>query len=154
METAKQIDNIKPSNEEPNTIISNNDHVSVDDRETVTRDQIKSGSDRPADNLLFNVDFTLHELTHALQNLDTNKSPGPDSIHGQFLSPLRILGRERLLYICNLSWKTGKLPRQWKSAIIIPIHKPNKNTGLTSSYQPISLTCITYKLMEIMVLRD
>ncbi|GFX96357.1 RNA-directed DNA polymerase from mobile element jockey [Trichonephila clavipes] len=104
-------------------------------------------------NPLFNIDFTLPELSYALQNLDTNKSPGPDSIPGHFLSHLGTLGRERLLYICNLSWKTGKLPRQWKSAIVIPIHKPNKNAGLMTSYHPISLTCITCKLMECMVLR-
>ncbi|GFY58780.1 putative RNA-directed DNA polymerase from transposon BS [Trichonephila inaurata madagascariensis] len=47
----------------------------------------------------------------------------------------------------------GKLPRLWKSAIVIPIHKPNKNAGLTTSSCPISLTCITCKLMECMVLR-
>ncbi|GFT69848.1 probable RNA-directed DNA polymerase from transposon BS [Trichonephila clavipes] len=119
----------------------------------VTRNQVKSCRDRAADNPLFNVDFTLPELSYALQNLDTIKSPGPDSISGYFLSHLGILGRDRLLYICNLSWKTGKLPRQWKSAIVIPIHKPNKNAGLTTSYRPISLTCITCKLMESMVLR-
>ncbi|GFU26082.1 RNA-directed DNA polymerase from mobile element jockey [Trichonephila clavipes] len=175
---AKQIDKVKPSNEETNAIISDNGHVSVDAREAaealaqhyanesrlafssydkhfgrVTRNQVKSCRDRPADNPLFNVDFTLPELSYALQNLDTIKSPGSDSIPGHFLSHLGILGRERLLYICNLSWKTGKLPRQWKSAIVIPIHKPYKNAGLTTSYRPISLTCITCKLMECMVLR-
>ncbi|GFW64983.1 hypothetical protein TNCV_392491 [Trichonephila clavipes] len=45
----------------------------------VTRNQTKSCRDRPADNPLFNVDFTLPELSYDLQNLDTNKSPGPDS---------------------------------------------------------------------------
>ncbi|GFU95513.1 putative RNA-directed DNA polymerase from transposon BS [Trichonephila clavipes] len=78
----------------------------------VTRNQVKSCRDRPAYNPLFNVDFTLPEQSFTLQNLDTNKSPGPESIPGHFLSHLGILGRERLLYICNLSWKTGKLPRQ------------------------------------------
>ncbi|GFY33652.1 putative RNA-directed DNA polymerase from transposon BS [Trichonephila clavipes] len=159
-------------------MISDNGHVSVDAREAaealaqhyanesrlafssydknfarVTRNQVKSCRVRQADNPLFNVDFTLPELSYALQNMDTIKSPGPDSIPGHFLSLLGILGRERLLYICNLSWKTGKLPRQWKSAIVIPIHKLSKNAGLTTSYRPISLTCITCKLMECMVLR-
>ncbi|GFV20880.1 putative RNA-directed DNA polymerase from transposon BS [Trichonephila clavipes] len=86
--------------------------------------------DRRAGNPLFNVDFTLPELSYALQNLDTNKSSGKDSIPGHFLSHLGILGWERMLYMCNLSWKTGKIPRQWKSAIVIPIHKPNKNADL------------------------
>ncbi|GFT10876.1 putative RNA-directed DNA polymerase from transposon BS [Trichonephila clavipes] len=122
-----------------NPIISYNDHVSVDAREAaevlaqhyanesllafssydkhfarVTRNQIKSCRDRSADNPLFIVDFLLPELFYALQNLDTIKSPGSDSIPGHFLSHLGILGRGRLLYIRNLSWKTGKLPRQWK----------------------------------------
>ncbi|GFY61509.1 putative RNA-directed DNA polymerase from transposon BS [Trichonephila inaurata madagascariensis] len=120
----KQIDNLKPSNEETNAIISDNDYVSVEAREVaealaqhytnesrlafsssdkhlarVTRNQIKSCRDRPADNPLFNVDFTLPELSYTLQNLDTNKSPGPDSIPGHFLSHLGILGRpERLAH--------------------------------------------------------
>ncbi|GFY70321.1 putative RNA-directed DNA polymerase from transposon BS [Trichonephila inaurata madagascariensis] len=114
---------------------------------------IDSLDGRPADNPLFNVDFTLPELTYSLQNLDINKSPGPDSINGHFLSHHGISGRERLLYMCNLSWKTGKLPRQGKSAIVFPIHKPIKNASLTTSYRPISLTYITCKLMESMVLR-
>ncbi|GFV78261.1 putative RNA-directed DNA polymerase from transposon BS [Trichonephila clavipes] len=58
-----------------------------------------------------------------------------------------------MLYISYLSSKTGKLPRPWKSAIVIFIKKPNKNSGLTTSYRPISPTCITCKLMNCMVLR-
>ncbi|GFU63517.1 probable RNA-directed DNA polymerase from transposon BS [Trichonephila clavipes] len=96
------------------------------------------------------IDINLIILSYALQNLDTIKSPAPDSILGHFLSHLGILGRERLLYICNLSWKTTKTV---EIAIVIPIHKPNKNFGLTTSYRPISLICITCKLMECMVLR-
>ncbi|GFV72591.1 putative RNA-directed DNA polymerase from transposon BS [Trichonephila clavipes] len=175
---AQRTELLKPSNEGTNAIISDNGHVSVDAREAaealaqhyayesrlafssydkhfarVTRNQVKFCRDRPADNPLFNVDFTLPELSYALQNLDTIKSPGPDSIIGDFLSHLGILGSERLLCICNFSWKTGTLPRQWKSVIVIPIHKPNKNAGLTTIYRPISLTCITCKLIKCMVLR-
>ncbi|GFT11818.1 RNA-directed DNA polymerase from mobile element jockey [Trichonephila clavipes] len=122
-----------PSNEETNAIISDNGHVSVDAWEAaealaqhyanesqlafssfdkhfarVTGNQVKSCRDRPANNPLFNVDFTLPELSYALQNLDTIKSPGSDSISGDFLSHLGILGRERLLYKCNLSLKITK----------------------------------------------
>ncbi|GFR08475.1 RNA-directed DNA polymerase from mobile element jockey [Trichonephila clavata] len=83
LETGKQIDNLKPCNEENNAIISDNSHVSVDDREVaevlahhyanesrlpfnsydkklarIARNQIKSCKDRPADKPLFNVLFT------------------------------------------------------------------------------------------------
>ncbi|GFT02214.1 RNase H domain-containing protein [Trichonephila clavipes] len=101
---AQRTELLKPSDEETNAIISDYGHVSVDAREAVealaqhyanesrlafsssdkhfarvTRNQVKSCRDRPAGNPLFNVDFTLPELSYALQNLDTNKSPGPDS---------------------------------------------------------------------------
>ncbi|GFY13218.1 RNase H domain-containing protein [Trichonephila clavipes] len=120
---AKQIDNLKPSNEETNAIISGNGHISMDAQEAaealaqhyakegrlafsssdkhfakVTRNQTKSCRDRPADDSLFNADFTFPELSYGLQNLDTNKSPDPDSIPGHFLCHFGILGRERLLY--------------------------------------------------------
>ncbi|GFY13586.1 hypothetical protein TNCV_4959561 [Trichonephila clavipes] len=50
----------------------------------------------------------------------------------------------------------GKLANYQDSGnrpIAVPIHKPNKNAGLTTSYRPISLTYITCKLMKSMVLR-
>ncbi|GFV64067.1 putative RNA-directed DNA polymerase from transposon BS [Trichonephila clavipes] len=98
----------------------------------VTRNQIKSCRDRPADNPLFNVDFTLPELSYALQNLDTNKSPGSDSIPGHLDTLEFWVGKDCYTYVtCR-----GKLPRQWKSAIVIPTHKPNKNAGLMTSYRP------------------
>ncbi|GFU64322.1 putative RNA-directed DNA polymerase from transposon BS [Trichonephila clavipes] len=138
-------------------IIRDNGHVSVDAREAaealaqhyanesrlafsssdkhfarVTRNQIKSCRDRPADNPLFNVDFTLPELSYALQNLDTNKSPGSDSIPGHLDTLEFWVGKDCYTYVtCR-----GKLPRQWKSAIVIPTHKPNKNAGLMTSYRP------------------
>ncbi|GFV52039.1 reverse transcriptase domain-containing protein [Trichonephila clavipes] len=165
---AKQIDNLKPSNKETNDIISDNGSVSVDARDAaetlaqhyanesrlafsssnkflarVTKDQTKFCRDMPADNPLFNVDFTLPELSYFRQNMDTNKSPGPDSIPVNFLTHLRILGRETLLYICNLSWKTGKIPRQWKSAIgIFPFLNPTR----IRSYDklPSYFSCLHY----------
>ncbi|GFW76939.1 RNA-directed DNA polymerase from mobile element jockey [Trichonephila clavipes] len=171
---AKQIDNLNPSNEETNAIISDNGCLggcsesdtqhyaneselafSSSDKHLarVTRDQIKSCLDRPADNSLFNVDFTLPKLSYALQNLDTHKSPDPIVSLDISCPTLEFwVGKDSYTYK-NLSWKTSKLPRQWKSAIVIPIYKPNKNAGFTTSYHPISLTCITCRLMECMVLQ-
>ncbi|UYV65916.1 hypothetical protein LAZ67_3005881 [Cordylochernes scorpioides] len=60
---------------------------------------------------------------YALENTDLNKTPGPDGIHGQMISNLGKNGKEKLLDIFNNSWKTGKLPQDWKTATIIPIKK-------------------------------
>ncbi|GFW69618.1 RNA-directed DNA polymerase from mobile element jockey [Trichonephila clavipes] len=88
------------NNEETNAIISDNGHVSVDAREAaealpqyyanesklafsssdkhlarVTRNQIKSCRDRPADNPLFNVDFTLPEQSYAFSKFGHQQIP-------------------------------------------------------------------------------
>ncbi|GFT63739.1 putative RNA-directed DNA polymerase from transposon BS [Trichonephila clavipes] len=58
--------------------------------------------------------------------LDLTKSPGPDGIFGRMLENLGHRGKLRLLDIINLSWKIGRLPAEWKRAIIIPIKKAGK----------------------------
>ena len=46
-------------------------------------------------------------------------------------------------------YNTGILPAEWKSANIVPIHK-KEDKDLISNYRPISLTCLTSKIMEHM----
>ncbi|UYV72918.1 hypothetical protein LAZ67_10001175 [Cordylochernes scorpioides] len=74
------------------------------------------------------------------ENTDLNKTPGPDGIHGQMISNLGKNGKEKLLDILNNSWKTGKLPQDWKTATIIPIKKLDKSADDPKNYRPISLT--------------
>ncbi|GIX68892.1 acid sphingomyelinase-like phosphodiesterase 3b [Caerostris extrusa] len=69
------------------------------------------------------------KLLYAIQQLDFKKSPGPDGIHGQFIVNLGSCATKRFLHIFNLSWKLGRLPRQWKTAIVVPIRKPNKDAS-------------------------
>ncbi|UYV63808.1 TMCO1 [Cordylochernes scorpioides] len=84
----------------------------------------------------------MKELGYALENNDLNKTPGPDGFHGQMISNLGKNGKERLLDIFNNSWKTGKLPQNWKTATIIPIKKLDKSADDPKNYRPISLTKI------------
>ncbi|UYV74385.1 hypothetical protein LAZ67_11003339 [Cordylochernes scorpioides] len=76
---------------------------------------------------IFHEKINMKELDYALENTDLNKTPGPDGIHGQMISNLGKNGKEKLLDIFNNSWKTGKLPQDWKTATIIPIKKLDKS---------------------------
>ncbi|GIY81289.1 hypothetical protein CDAR_222821 [Caerostris darwini] len=174
---AKKLDKIQPQVENTNSIIGINGTSTVNDKETADalgnyyseesklalgRENKKTGRATrklirscrvPASNELFNIPITSSELLYAIQQLDFMKSPGPDGIHGQFIVNLGSCATKRLLHIFNLSWKLGRLPGQWKTAIVVPIRKPNKDASSMGSYRPIALTCMTCKLMERIILR-
>ncbi|GFW57552.1 reverse transcriptase domain-containing protein [Trichonephila clavipes] len=97
---------------------------------------------------VFTSDFTLEELEYAIRRLNPKKSPGPDVIYPQMIVHFGEIAKKYLLNIFITSWRSGKLPKIWKSSVIIPILKPGKDATSCKSYRPISLTCILCKLME------
>lgn len=44
---------------------------------------------------------------------------------------------DTILSLFNLMLETGFVPKEWKIVLVIPILKPSKSSGLTSSYQSI-----------------
>ncbi|GBN66478.1 hypothetical protein AVEN_258862-1 [Araneus ventricosus] len=81
--------------------------------------------------VIFTKEFSLQELEQAPSQMDWTKSPDPDGLHGRMIEHLGPVGRQSLLDIFNLSWRNGRLPRDWKRAIIIPIKKTWKGGWLT-----------------------
>ena len=58
-----------------------------------------------------------------------------------------------MLDIINMSWKTGKLPCEWKHAQVKFLRKPGKTDYYSaSSYRPINLTSCMCKIMERILL--
>ncbi|UYV61495.1 hypothetical protein LAZ67_1005060 [Cordylochernes scorpioides] len=114
----------------------------------LTRNLAKS---KPSHNI-FSKPFQEHELDEALSHLDPTKAPGPDNITGPMLKNLSSHAKLELLSIFNYSWSSSTLPKEWKHATIIPIHKPGKLENHPTNYRPISLTSIPCKIMEHMIL--
>ena len=82
--------------------------------------------------------------------LKINTSPGPDSIHPKVLYELRDVISPYLSNFFQKSLLQGKIPSDWKMSSVTVIHKKGKK-NCVENYRPISLTCITCKIMESLV---
>ncbi|GFY36745.1 probable RNA-directed DNA polymerase from transposon BS [Trichonephila clavipes] len=173
----KSLNITQPQQEECNTIIDDNGQISSDNKTSAnllgsyyqkTSKLNFNAMDKDTENYarklvhgcrssehgipIFKEFFTMQELNMALSNFDPSKSPGPDNIHGQMISRLSDWGKKSLLEIFNLSWRLGRLPRDWKKALIIPIRKSSKKACYPESFRPIALTNFSCKLMEKIIL--
>ena len=90
------------------------------------------------------------ELSKAMQHLRAT-SPGIDDVDNLMLRNLPISYKMYILDLFNQSWNTETLPDAWKTSLLIPIVKPNKNSTVMSSYRPISLLSCLSKLMERLI---
>ena len=82
-----------------------------------------------------------------LKGLNPHKASGPDSITPRILKELADDISPILTLIFKQSYDTGELPLIWKSAFVSPIFKKGKRLE-TINYRPVSLTCISCKLLE------
>jgi len=80
------------------------------------------------------------------------KSPGPDGVHPELLRRLPPAGLIALRALLNRSWREGRVPSAWKSAVIVPIPKKGKPKTSIGSYRPVSLLPCTAKILERLVL--
>ncbi|GIY44687.1 putative RNA-directed DNA polymerase from transposon BS [Caerostris darwini] len=92
--------------------------------------------------------FEVYELDLALKCLKVKNSLDEDYIHAEFLNNLREAAKRTILKAFNHIWKRGLVTSLWRKTTIIPVLKKNKDFKLLSSYRPISLTSITGKTME------
>ncbi|GFU52007.1 probable RNA-directed DNA polymerase from transposon X-element [Trichonephila clavipes] len=55
--------------------------------------------------------------------------------------------------LINQLFKNNYFPNSWKTAVVIPIQKPEKDSALTSNYRPISLLSCLSKVYEFVLLQ-
>ena len=96
--------------------------------------------------------FQLAEITsdfvaRELSNLKMNKATGLDDLSARLLKDAGTTITKPIAYIINLSFKSGKIPSDWKSAKVIPIYKAGKKND-EDNYRPISILPLVSKIME------
>ncbi len=79
--------------------------------------------------------ITTSDVCSALQNLDVNKSSGPDLIEPLFLKLAANIISQPLSYLFKLSLTTKEIPQIWKSAFVVPLLKGGVPT-LLDNYRP------------------
>ena len=95
----------------------------------------------------FDIDFNTERIRDILRNIDCNKAQGPDNIHGVILKTCASSLAQPLSIIFKLIYNTGILPAEWKCANVVPVFKKGVKENI-ENYRPISLTCISTKVME------
>ena len=85
-----------------------------------------------------------------MDDIDINKAQGPYNISGAVLKKCSKALCQPLSLTFQLIYNTGLIPHQWKLANVVPVFKKGDNKDV-SNYRPISLTCLTAKVMERIV---
>ena len=99
---------------------------------------------------LTKIEISQEEVMKKLKEINPNKSAGPDAIPARVLKELSEVLAEPLAILYHKSLQTGKLPSDWKTAHITPIHKKGSKSD-PGNYRPVSLTVIICRQLEGLV---
>ena len=99
-----------------------------------------------------NLNITEAGVTKLLKGLNPNKASGPDKISPKVLNELAEEVSPHLTSIFNTSLETGRIPHQWKTALVAPIFKKGDRHS-AANYRPVSLTSICCKVCEHIIAR-
>ena len=95
---------------------------------------------------------SIDEVQDIIKGLKPKKAPESDRVTNKILKILPVHLLALLVAIFNTLLKECSFPNQWKEAIVIGIHKPNKPRTSPSSYRPISLLSTMGKIYERILL--
>ena len=93
------------------------------------------------------INVAVEGVASLLANLDPSKASGPDGIPARFLKDMANDLAPSLTLIYQASLQQGRIPDEWRKALITPIYK-NGDCSCPANYRPISLTCIVCKTLE------
>ena len=96
---------------------------------------------------------TASEVIWIIEKLKNSEACGHDDISTNALKELKYSIAPSLAHIINLSFRTGRYPKIWKTAKIIPLHKNNGEKTDQTKYRPIALLPVFSKIIEKVMAR-
>ena len=94
-----------------------------------------------------NYRITPVQVHKLLKKVIPDKAAGPDGIKGHILKNCASSLALPLSILFNKSYHTGQLPKDWKAANVVPIHKKGSKDDV-ENYRPVSLTSLIMKIFE------
>ena len=104
----------------------------------------------PCQNTLTFTIVSENDVLNEIKKLKNKKSVGVDGISVQVLKSFADILSKPITYLINRSITEGKVPKQWKIAKVIPLHKKGDRSD-PDNYRPISLLPCTSKILERLV---
>ena len=86
-------------------------------------------------------------INKVLKSLDPSKAAGPDGLPSRYLKLIADELTPSLFLLFSASLQQGRIPADWKRAMITPIFKKGLHNDPTN-YKPISLTSVICKVLE------
>ena len=102
------------------------------------------------DSKLEDFNISVEKVKKQLANLNTGKAAGPDGLHPLLLAKAADSLAIPVTMLFQKSLSEGKVPDDWRCAHVCPVYKKGSKMQ-ANNYRPVSLTCITCKLMETLV---
>ena len=97
---------------------------------------------------IMNNPITSTEIEAVIKNLPKNKSPGPNSITGEFYQTSRKKLMTIILKLFKKTAEEGTFPNSFDEATITLIPKPEKEHTKKENCRPISLMNIDAKILN------
>ena len=79
------------------------------------------------------IHLTEAEMSAVIKSLKAGKAPGEDDIQPEMLKTMNKFAVCWLTRVFQVSWKTGEIPKQWQTSVLIPIYKKKtRKSALTT----------------------
>ena len=100
------------------------------------------------------VCYALLKLCVSICQLNCSKASGrgPDGISARMLKSTASAIANPLCHLFNLSLTFGDIPKEWKTASIVPIFKSGLKNQV-SNYRPVSCLCIVSRFLRNMYIQ-